>query len=126
MCKDGKCQENASRSRSVVVSLGRAARDLAALTGRPQMVIQMSGYLAIGDADPDLDSLPGVPVVISVDASTSDREIERKADDFIIGRSRTRASSVAELIAVLIGGPRSVSDQPRERHKDQPVPALDA
>jgi hypothetical protein len=126
MCKDGKCQETASKSRPAVVSLGRAARDLAALVGRPQMVVQMDGYLAIGDADPDLASIPGLPVIISADATTSDRDIERKADDFIIGRSRTRASLFAELVAVLSGGPRPVSDQSRDRHKGEPAPVVDA
>jgi hypothetical protein len=124
MCKDGKCQENASKSRPVVVSLGCAARDLAVLTGRPQMVLQMDGYLAIGDADPDLASLPGLPVIISADTTTTDEEIERKADDFIIGRSRTRASSIAELIAALVGGPRPVSDLPTDHHKRQSIPIV--
>lgn len=121
MCKDGKCRENASPSRPAVVSLGRAARDLAAFTGRPQMVIQMFGHISIGDVDPDLASIPGLPIVISADATTTDEEIERKADDFIIGRSSTRASSIMELIAVLIGGPRPVSDQPRDHHKGEPA-----
>jgi hypothetical protein len=112
MCKDGKCQENASKSRPAVVSLGRAARDLALLVGRPQVVIQMSGYLAIGDADPELVRTPGLPLIISVDASTSDEEIERKADQYIVDRARARASSLTELLAVLLGTPSPVSDRP--------------
>lgn len=107
MCKDGKCQENASKSRPVIVSLGRAARDMAALTGRAQMVVQMTGHLAIGNADPDLQGLS--VVIISVDPTTTDEEIERKADQFLIDRSRSRTANLARMLEAVFGLPASAA-----------------
>jgi hypothetical protein len=116
MCKDGKCQERGSKSRPAIVSLGRAARDMAVLTAEPHMVIDMDGYVGIGRADPNMLNLPGLPIIISVDPATTDEEIERKADQFIIRRSSGRASAIMDLIAVLVGSPPAASD------RSQPAP----
>lgn len=118
MCKDGKCRQNPSDKRPVVISLGLAARDMAALTGRPQMVVQMNGFLAIGDADPDLVSLPGVPLIISVDSATTDEEVARKADRFLIRQSTSRASALIQMLEAVLGSSRD-----SHRGQQAPVPA---
>lgn len=114
MCQDGKCQERSNKSRPIIVSLGRAARDIAAASGRPQMVVQMDGYLAIGEADPVMESLPGLPIIISTSPTTTDEEIEAKADQFLARKMKSRASSIMEVVAAVLGATRVPVAQPTE------------
>ena len=100
MCSDGKCEERRGRWLEAVIHLGHAVRSMAQGTGKPHMVLQMNGHIAIGMVIPEVVGLPNGSVIITADADTSDEEIERRANEYV---SRPRLSLLEELLATLLG-----------------------
>lgn len=114
MCKDGKRQARADQTRNTVVSLGTAARELARLANHPHMVVKTPAFIALVLADPELISMPDVTVVMEVYPTTSDDEIQAKADRFMAEPLRSTPSLVQLLEALLGSVPApELSDQDR-------------
>ncbi len=100
MCKDGKCQ-----TRSALISLGMAARELAKLARFPQMVIRTPSHVALIASNPLLDEVPGNSVIMDVYPTTTDDDIARKADRYIIEGSRSNAVSMIKMLENIFGLP---------------------
>lgn len=115
MCKDGKCQERVGQTRNVIVSMGIAARELAKLAEHPHMVVKTSSVIAFVVADPSLIDAPGAVVIMEVYPTTTDAEINDKADRFMAQPPRRIPSLIDVLAALLESPPEPGSMNDRER-----------
>lgn len=68
------------------------------------MVVKTVTHIALVAADPDLHDVQGATVIMEVDPTTSDAEINQKVDRFMTEPPR-RVPSLIRLFEALLGSP---------------------
>lgn len=91
--------------RSDVVSMGRTARSMAVTAKLPYAVVPVTDHLVIITGDALALDQAGVLVSMGVCATTSDEEIERKVDAFLVECETCTPVSMSQVIAAIIGIP---------------------
>jgi len=98
MCKDGKCQERAGQTRNTIIKLAEAARELAKLGDFPHMVVKTPTHIALVPADPALAEVPGMTLIMDVYPTSTDDEIARKTDRYMIEGARSNSMSLIQML----------------------------